>query len=85
MSGGNGARIHDSPASNAFPITPADNVVFPSTRGVYVGGTGTLVVLFDQDAAPVTLASVPAGALLPICIRCVQSTGTTATNIVGIY
>lgn len=71
------------PYIGAFAITPADaTTISRMTRAVYVGGAGTLAVLMaDGSAANFTCV---AGALLPIRVTQVQSTGTTATLIVGL-
>lgn len=71
--------------------TPALDTDLPYvTRAVYVGGAGNLSVQMVGNGAPtdgaiVTLASVPAGTLLPLRIRQVRSSGTTATNIIAFW
>lgn len=55
------------------------------TRAVYVGGTGNVAVLMWRDASPVTFMAVQAGTMLPIRVRKVMTTDTTATNIVALY
>ena len=73
-----------APASSAFVITPDDDEEFAVvTRGIYVGGAGTVVALLAGDADAVTFASVPAGAVLPIRARKVTE-ASTATNMVGL-
>lgn len=54
------------------------------TRGVYVGVTGNLAVVFaDQpDSAAVTLVGLAAGIWHPMQIQKVMQTGTTATSVV---
>lgn len=67
-------------------ITPSDSETLPTgTRGLYIGGSGSVAVLAANDTSPVTLASVPAGAWLPISARKVMATGTTATSIVAAW
>lgn len=74
-----------SSAYEFFAITKSDATNFPATvRGIYVGGTGDVVAITEAGAA-VTFSSVPAGAILPIRAIRVNSTGTTATNMVGLY
>lgn len=76
---------YDGPAGNAFSITPSDSVNCDyATRAVYVGGTGDLVVLTINDEV-VTFVGIPGGTLLPLRIKRVNSTNTTATYIVGLY
>lgn len=79
------------PATGARAVTPADNTAIAVCRGLYVGGAGNLVVkmadVVDPTAAgnTVTFTGVPAGTLLPISVKCVNNTSTTATSIVALY
>lgn len=69
---------------SGFPITPNDNADIPQPcTGLYVGGAGVLVVV-TLNNVEVTFGGVPAGAILPIQVRRVKVTGTTATLIVGL-
>lgn len=78
-----------SPAANATAITPADtdlaNEFF--TRAIYVGGAGNLAVRMagDQGDTDVVFTAVPAGSLLPIRVKQIRSTSTTATSIVALF
>lgn len=70
---------------NFFAITKSDTVNFAGfVRGIYVGTTGDVVAINDLGTA-ITFASVPAGAILPIRAIRVNSTSTTASNMVGLY
>jgi hypothetical protein len=69
-------------ATDAAAVTPNDSTVV-AFRALYVGTTGD-VSLVTLAGAIVTFASVPAGAILPIACTKVRSTGTTASNIVGL-
>jgi hypothetical protein len=81
-----GDIIPTSPASKAFAIAPNDSTDLAfETRGIYVGGAGDISVILTQDSAAVTFAAVPAGSLLPLSVKRVRATGTTATNLVGVY
>lgn len=74
----------NAPAYHGFDITPSDSVkLTEATTGLWIGGTGTLKVLFNADTVPVTLDAVPVG-LLKISVIQVFATGTTCTNIVGL-
>jgi hypothetical protein len=75
----------DSPATAAFSVTPNDSTDFAFyTRGLWIGGAGNLSVQMMNDTI-LTFSGVPAGTLLPLAVRKVRATGTTATNIVGVY
>lgn len=70
-------------AENAFAITPSD-VTDISATSLYIGGAGNLAVL-TAGADTVTFNGVLAGTILPVEVTRVLSTGTTATNIIGLY
>lgn len=78
---------HDSklndPAGAAAAVTPSNTTVLPETRGLYVGGTGDVAVVMRSGDA-VTFRSVQAGTLIPIRVRQVRATGTTASGIVAL-
>ncbi|MBV6656740.1 MAG: hypothetical protein KI785_03115 [Devosiaceae bacterium] len=74
----------ESPASDAFAITPADGAALPSTtRAIYVGGAGSLRVTM-KSGDTVTFTGVPAGTVLALRVNGVEATGTSATSIVGL-
>ena len=73
-----------APAQSALAVTPNDTtaVLF---RSLYIGGAGdvSVVLIGDGTGAPVTFSAVPVGTILPIAVKRVRSTGTTATLIIG--
>lgn len=78
--------IPSGPATSARSITISDTTVYDIPfRGIYVGGTGDLAVVMAQDNTAVTFKAVPAGSLLPICVKQVMSSNTTASLIVGVF
>lgn len=75
----------DSPPIDGFPITPNDGTDFTqSTRYIYVGGAGAVTVKTIKGTN-LTFAAVPTGTQLAIRASRVLSTGTTATNLLGLY
>ncbi len=71
----------------SLAITPSDtagNGLPNFTRGLFVGGAGNLVVI-DTQGNTTTFTNVQAGQILPIAVQQVKATGTTCTNIVGLY
>lgn len=79
------AAFLTSPAEGCFAITPADAGEFAQfTRFIYVGGAGNLVVVME-DGTVGTFVAVPVGTVLPVRAFRVNATGTTATNLVGLY
>lgn len=77
-------NVPPGPSVSAFAITPNNSTVFPPTRAIWVGGAGSVAVMMNGDIASVVLAAVPAGTMLPVSVKQVLATGTTATNIVGL-
>jgi hypothetical protein len=74
----------NSPAGDAFTITPSDSTDFANdTRGIYVGVTGNVSAVM-QTGVTVVFIAVPAGTVLPIRVHRVNSTGTTASSLVGL-
>ena len=78
----NGSGI-GSPVTHAEAVTPHDtNELTYVTRGLWVGGAGNVaVVMFGGEA--VTIPGVGAGTMLPIRVKQVKLTGTTATLMVA--
>lgn len=72
-----------APAARGTSVTPSDSTDLPTTRGLWVGTGGTLVV--TMLGADVTFTNVPTGMLLPLQVQKVKSTGTTCSGIVALY
>lgn len=72
-----------APATDAFSVTPNDSTNLTIWAvALYIGGTGDVKV-DTVNGTTVTFSSVPVG-ILPVQVKRVYSTGTTATNIVGL-
>lgn len=72
-------------AVGGFAISKSDTVNFSFiTRAIWVGGAGDIAVVWTDDTTTI-LSAVSAGALLPIGAKRINSTGTTATLMVGLY
>jgi hypothetical protein len=71
-------------ADDAVAITPSDSTYFATARGLYVGVGGNVVVITPGDVA-ITFKNVVSGAILPVMCQRVNSTNTTATDIVALY
>lgn len=83
---GNGVRpMPGASAGDASAVTKSDTTVLPGvTQGLYVGTTGNVAVTMISGDN-VTFPNVPAGAILPVRVSKVLSTGTTASDIVALY
>lgn len=70
--------------TNAAAVTPSDATILRGTVGLFIGGAGNLTVVMAEDGATVAFNGLTAGTLLPIRVKQVKSTGTTATAIVAL-
>jgi hypothetical protein len=77
------SKTADSCASMAIAITPADADLVQHVRALYVGTSGALRVttVMGND---VTFANLAAGSILPVSVKRVWTTNTTASNVIGL-
>lgn len=74
-------------ARMAAVATPSDTAdLSPYARRLYVGADGdmSVVMVGQNDDTPITFVSVVGGTLLPIQVRRVMATGTTATAVIAL-
>jgi len=69
---------------DAAAVTPSDSADLPQFSVIYVGGAGSVKVTTAQGSA-VTFSGVNAGTVIPVRVRRVWSTGTTATLITAVF
>lgn len=75
----------EAPADDAVAVVPSDTQdLVHVSRALYVGGSGNVAVTM-RNGQQVTFAGVAAGSLLPIRVRRVRATGTTATSILSLF
>ena len=73
------------PARNAAAVTPNDSTDLPVfARALTATTSGAVVVDMVGSGSSITL-QLDAGAILPLCVKRVRSTGTTATGIVALW
>lgn len=75
------------PSIGAIAVTPSDVTAISATkaiRAVYVGVGGNISALMS-DGTSATFIGVVAGSILPIRVTRINSTSTTATNLVALY
>lgn len=74
-----------SPARRLRAVTPSDSTDLTAgiAKALLIGVGGTISVIAADDTAAVTL-TVEAG-ILPVRVKRVRATGTTATSIVALY
>jgi hypothetical protein len=74
----------DGPAVRCFAITPDDEADLSElVRGLFVGGGGAVAIV-DMEGGTTVFAGVPSGTVLPVRVRRVRATDTTATALVGL-
>ena len=76
----------NAPYFGAVAVTPADGSDLPlaPTRALYIGVAGDVVVDTLGGDSTITFKAAPVG-VLPVRVKRVRSTGTTATNILALY
>lgn len=80
----NHASSLEAPAETGFAITPNDTIdLSETTRAIYVGSGGTMVVNL-ASGAELTLSGLQPGSIIPIRVRRLKATGTTAGALVGL-
>lgn len=84
-------RRNDEPANGLFAVTPSNTVVFdnkdtnpPLPSALYIGTGGNIAVV-AADGSSGVIENVLGGTILPIRVKQVLATGTTATKIIGLY
>jgi hypothetical protein len=75
-----------APAMEAVAITPSNSDDLPNgvARALYIGGGG-IVVLDTYTQTSLTFAGLQSGTILPVNVKRVRSTGTTATSLIALY
>lgn len=78
-------EVSSCPATGAASVTPHDTnqLAGGTCRALYIGTTGNVKVTM-ANGNEVTFSSVAVG-ILPISVKLVWSTGTTASNILALY
>lgn len=68
-------------------VTPNDGTDLPGgvCDAVWVGGSGSIAIIAEDDTVAVTTAGVATGTRLDIRAKRILATGTTATLIVAWY
>lgn len=74
----------ESPIKEMFTVTPNDSTdLTKACRALYIGESGDLKVTSVSDNT-VTFKNVVQGSMLPIRVKRVFSTDTTANSIIGL-
>ncbi len=65
-------------------VVPSDTATLDQPGHIYVGGAGNIAVVTDGDDE-VTFVGVVKGTILPVLIKQVKATDTSATNMLVNY
>lgn len=83
---GKSTGLETDPAAYGAAITPADATALAhTTRGIFVGVGGDIVLYLVGGSTALTFKNVPSGYLLPVQAQCVNATNTTATNLIALW
>ncbi|MGB0902485.1 spike base protein, RCAP_Rcc01079 family [Halocynthiibacter sp.] len=70
------------PARDMLPITPSDSADLASVCiGLYAEGAGSIV--FTSETGEIRTINVPDFSIIPVAIRRLHATGTSATGLHG--
>ena len=80
---GGAARVSDAATSVQAVVTSDTQALAADCKGLWVGGTGNVVVTM-WDGTTATFTAVPAGTLLKVSPKLVKA-ATTATLIIALF
>ena len=70
-------------AGKAEAVTPSDTADLANVSVIYVGVTGNIAII-TAGGDEVTLQNAQAGSVVPIRVKRVKATGTTATGLIAL-
>ena len=70
---------------NAAAVTPSDTADLSNPGQIWVGGAGNVKVDMLGTGTAISFVGLDAGQFLPVIVKRVYNTDTTATNIVVVY
>ena len=71
-------------AQNAIAVTPSDTIDLTHASTLYIGGTGNIKVN-TEGGQTTTFTAIQKGTTLPVLVKRVWSTDTTATSIIALW
>jgi hypothetical protein len=75
-----------APARYTVAVTPSDTTDLPDVpKALYVGGGGDIALMAAADNTACIFKAAQAGSILPIRVRRVLVTGTSATSLIALY
>lgn len=74
-----------APARNCFPIVPNDTANLPALpKAIYVGSGGNVALRAVDSSQDVVFFNLASGSVIDVRAMIVRTTGTTASNLVGL-
>ncbi len=74
-----------APARNCFPIVPNDTANLPSLpKAIYVGSGGNVALRAVDSSQDAILFNLASASIIDVRAMIVRTTGTTASNLVGL-
>lgn len=76
-----------TPDYDGYAVTPTDATALPNglTRALFITGTGNVACTLADGTTTCVLTGVPANTIVPISVKIVANTSTTATGIYALY
>lgn len=78
-------RVSTAPYTGVALVTTSDSASIALTKGIMIGGTGTIAVTMPGTPTPVTITGLAVGVIHPLAVNKVMTTNTSATNITAFY
>lgn len=78
-------NVEWGPAANAAAVTPSDSVDLATVSTALLASGAGVVSCDLQGSGTSVLIPIGAGVVLPVRVRRVRATGTTATGIVALW
>jgi hypothetical protein len=75
--------VTSEPSQSFVAIVPGSPII-GTIRGIYVG-TGGNITGTGQDGSPIVFKNLSSGAVYPFCLNTIEVSGTTASDLVGLY
>jgi vacuolar-type H+-ATPase subunit B/Vma2 len=75
-----------APALRTIDVMPDDEKALPiAAKALYIGTGGDVVLRALGDSDFRTFKNLPSGSTLAVRVAAIKATGTTASDIVGLY
>lgn len=74
------------PARRSAALVPSDDHSLERIpKALFIGTGGDILLQCIDDDAPVLFRNIPSGAILPVRAKKIHASGTSASNLVGLF